>query len=184
MLRGELGAERFAFRRATRHERVERAAEHLRQRRPRDRRRRGLRLFRAHDARTLEHPRERHLFAQADGAAEGSGLLDILGGERGIDADLLGGLTGRRTDLHGDVDTSSLEARLDQPARVHLAGTEGARQAQRDVEVAVVDGARCDGHRESVTGALGPAESRHAAERRVRREAGGWHRVIIGRNCL
>ncbi len=109
MLRAELGAEGVAFRRAARDERVERAAEHLRQRRPGEPSRRGLGLFRAHDARTLEHPRERHVPAQADGLAERSRLLDVLRGERRIDADLLGGLARRRADLHGDVDPTALE---------------------------------------------------------------------------
>jgi hypothetical protein len=87
-------------------------------------------------------------------------------------------------DLHGDVDAPTLETRLDQPARIHLERAERPRKAQRDVEVPMVDRACFDGHGESVSEGLGPAESRHAAKRRVRREPGGWHPVMIGRNCL
>src|SRR5207253_2183909 len=121
---------------------------------------------------------------QAGGAAEGPRLLDVLGGERGVDADLLGGLAGRRAELHADVDPSALEARLDQPACVHLERAQCARQAERDVEVTMVDRARLDGDGDAVAARLSPAESRHAAKRRMRRRPGRWHLAIIGRNSL
>src|SRR5882724_8461718 len=169
---------------AARHELVEGAAQYVREDRPRDPARRRLGVLRANDARTLEHPRERHVFAEARGASERPRLLDVLGGERGIDSDLLGRLAWRRAELNGDVDPPTLETRLDQPASVHLERAERAWQPQRDVEVAMVDGARFDGHGRGGPASLGPAESRHAAKGRNRGEPGGWHPAIIGRNLL
>ena len=137
-----------------------------------------------HDARTLEHPRERHVGAEPHGAAQVPSLRDVLRGERGVDGDLLGGLSGRWSELHGHVDPPALEAGLDHPARVHLEGRERSRQAKRDVEMAMVDGASLGRYGHAVAGRLGPSEPRHAEKSRDGGGAGGCHLAIIGRNLL
>ena len=86
------------------------------------------------DTGALEEPTRRRVFAQTDGTAESPCLLEVLGGERGVDANLLGGLPRSRTDLHGDVDPSALGRDWIKPARVHLDGAEGCGEAQRNVE--------------------------------------------------
>jgi len=143
-----------------------------------------LGVLHAHDTRTLEHPRERHVWAEAHRAAELSSLGDVLGGEGLIDAELLRRLARHGAELNGDVDPPALETRLDQTARVHLERGERARKSQRDVEVPMVDGARFDRQGDRVPARLGPAESRHAAKARNRGSPSGCHPVIIGRNLL
>src|SRR5437870_1708051 len=124
----ELGAEGRALRAARRDELVEGPAEHLGKDGPRESGGGRLRVLRAHDARALQHPRERHLTAQPHGTAELPRLGDVLRRERGVDTDLLRALAGCRSELNGPVDTTALEARLDHPTSVHLEGAERARK--------------------------------------------------------
>ena len=182
--RVQLRAERLALRRAGRDQLVERAAERLGQGGPRDRLDRRLRVFHAHDPRPLEHPRERHVAADAHAATELARFGDELRGQRVVDADPLRGLARCCAELHGHVDPTALEPRLDQPARVHLERGERARETKRNVEVAVIDGARFDRHGHRVAAALGPTESRHAANGGNSIKPGRCHQAIIGRNSL
>src|SRR5262245_10040170 len=183
--RQELGAEGLALGRAAGDELVERPAEHIREHGPPDtgRWRLGL-LHQTHDARALEHPRERHVVAETQGAPEITGLRDVLRSEPSVDSDLLRGLARRRRELHGHIDAAALETGLDQTARVHLEGRERARQAERDVQMAMVDGASLSRYGHAVPDRLGPAEPRHAAKSRDGGGAGRCHPAIIGRNLL
>src|SRR5262245_15865939 len=183
--RQELGAESLALGRAAGDELVERPAEYIGEHGPRDagRGRLGL-LHQTHDARPLEHPRERHVTAATHRAPELPGPRDVLCSERGVHGDLLRALAGRRRELDGHIDAAALETGLDQAPRVHLEGRERARQAERDVEMAMVDGASLSRYGHAVPDRLGPAEPRHAAKSRDGAGAGRCHPAIIGRNLL
>src|SRR5262249_15316236 len=87
--------------------------------------------------------------------------------ERCIDAHLLRGLPGRRTELRGEVDTSPLEARLHEATGVEIEAGKRGGHPQGDVEVTVVD--RFDFDREGIAfrHAFSAAESRHAANHRT-----------------
>src|SRR2546427_2602286 len=79
---------------------------------------------------------------------------------------------------------SALETRLDETARVHLEVGEGARETERDVEVAMVEGARLHADRDRPGADFRPTESRHAAKGRDPRGSGGCHLPILWRNRL
>ena len=170
MQAAQLLGEALALGLAPRHQLIERAAEHLLQRRPRQRGVRGLRLFHAHDAGTLEHPRQRHLAGDACAGEIGgqrAGALDVLARERSVGDDALGGLSGHRGDLHRDVHAPALQPRGDHAPGIELERGQRTGQAEGDVEVAVVDGARLDRHDDSVAAQFRAPKPGHAADHGV-----------------
>src|SRR5207253_5767967 len=102
--------------------------------------------------------------ADADRRPELARPRDKLGGERLVHADLPGGGVRCGRELHGDLDAPALETRLNETTRVHLEAGEGARQAQRHIEVTVVERPRFHSDRDRPGADLRPTESRHAAK--------------------
>ena len=166
----QLVGEPLALGDASLDELVERAAQRLLQHPPRCDRVGGLRLLQAHHAGTLQHPVERDVAADAEVAqldGQRARPRDVLARERGVGDDTLRGLPGHGRDLHRHVDATALDPAGDDAARLELERRQRARQAERDVEVAMIDGARLHRHDERVAAHFRSSEPGHAADHGV-----------------
>ena len=162
----ELRAKRGAFRHALREERVDRAPEHGVERRPQRLRVGHVRLFEAHDARPLEHPRERDVTGEAELRRERPRPLRVFAREGGIDRDALERATGAGAELDVEIDPPALEPLGQHAPHARLETGERARQADREIEMAVIHRARLGADRAEVGRDFGATEPRHAADHR------------------